>query len=1015
MIYSETSKRMLKYQKAKAKLIEYNIATDNYPLFPLNSSELSYPTIYALSKYAEAVIDDNDADLSEFAQMLTVVSQYFDAAFNTKDRTVHDLDFLLSAAVAYFLSDDFGSAKVMCAESLRLQRNDNLSPQLLLQEVLQFLLLNHSIIPSEDGSMYDNILQSILDYYINGTCDDQLFTQLASYQKSIYATDNYLQIYYVDLLYAVVKRAMAKSSWKLLPEYSNMEISTWKSYLSSSGSIKMLWPSQQLIGRMGILQGKSAIVQLPTGVGKTKSIELIIRSAYLSDRSRISIIIAPLRALCNEIATDMQLAFEGFEINQFSDILEEDFTLDFDSLLPKILICTPEKLSYIIHHQPDFLNLLDLFIFDEGHMFDDGSRGAAYELLISSIKDSLTCNQQIVLLSAVLSNSQEIKNWLLGEDGILASDPQIRTTPKSIGFASAAKDIHFYSDNPSAEDYFVPRCIELIELEKRKGERVIRKFPDLSKSIDIAIYYGTRLCHNGGVAIFVPKAKSVRAAIKRVNEVASRRYDFSPVLAMSDASELERLAYLIEKHYGADHEYVHVCKLGIMPHYASLPNGIRISVEHAFRHKAISFVVCTSTLAQGVNIPIKYLLMTSFMVTNKSMQIRSFQNLMGRTARSGMYTEGSVLITDPTIYDNKGTYKGGGIYRWHHHVKMFDSSNSEPCKSSILMMVQKYSFGYKDKMSFSGASVVNYLLDHYQDPNAFSTLQQRLVNAIPPNASPTTSSDITSTLVTLETVMRSIENHLCYVFADSSDGDKNEIARELCTKTLAYALADETEREQLLSIWDKLATKVSALSTQQISNFSKAMTGIELGNAIESWINQNQITNILYTEEQLVDLIISFFLDSRSGGKKYDDFMTICKGWLSGKSFCEISNDTGRNSSDIETICSKQISYELSYLVGNIMDMLVISDDTPVNPYSTLNEIQRKLKYGVDSESAVSICEKVFNDRIIAMQIVQLIGSKDIGAELIIPIIQFRKEAILELLRPYPRYFTERINRICSN
>ena len=218
---------------------------------------------------------------------------------------------------------------------------------------------------------------------------------------------------------------------------------------------------------------------------------------------------------------------------------------------------------------------------------------------------------------------------------------------------------------------------------------------------------------------------------------------------MSDVSELERMAYLLEKHYGENHEYVHVCKLGIMPHYASLPNGIRISVEHAFRHKAISFVVCTSTLAQGVNIPIKYLLMTSFMVTNKSMQIRSFQNLMGRTARSGMYTEGSVLVTDPTIYDNKDTYKGGGVYRWRDHVKMFDPSNSEPCKSSILMMVQEYSFGYKEKLSFSGTRVINYLLDHYQEPDAFFVLQQRIINSIPPNAPPTTSSDITSTLTTL--------------------------------------------------------------------------------------------------------------------------------------------------------------------------------------------------------------------------------------------------------------------------
>ena len=233
------------------------------------------------------------------------------------------------------------------------------------------------------------------------------------------------------------------------------------------------------------------------------------------------------------------------------------------------------------------------------------------------------------------------------------------------------------------------------------------------------------------------------------------------------------------------------------------------------------------------------------------MQIRSFQNLMGRTARSGMYTEGSVLVTDPKIYDNKNTYKHGGVYRWQDHVKMFDPSNSEPCQSSILMLVQEYSFGYKDKLSFSGAQVVNYLLDHHQEPDAFSILQQHLIDAIPQNATPTTSSDITSTLITLETVMRTIENHLCYVFADDSEGNKNEIAKNLCTKTLAYALANETEKEQLLSIWDKIATKVSKLSTQQIANFSKAMTGVELGKAIESWLNLSQITSVLYTEEQI--------------------------------------------------------------------------------------------------------------------------------------------------------------------
>lgn len=126
-----------------------------------------------------------------------------------------------------------------------------------------------------------------------------------------------------------------------------------------------------------------------------------------------------------------------------------------------------------------------------------------------------------------------------------------------------------------------------------------------------------------------------------------------------------------------------------------MPNGLRLAVEHACRSKALRLVICTSTLAQGVNIPIKYLFMTIFMVARNSMQIRSFQNLMGRTARSGMYTEGSVIVTDPQLFDNKNNRKNGGNYKWKDCIKMFDSSAAEPCGSSILSLVQDIRIDYE--------------------------------------------------------------------------------------------------------------------------------------------------------------------------------------------------------------------------------------------------------------------------------------------------------------------------------
>ena len=135
-------------------------------------------------------------------------------------------------------------------------------------------------------------------------------------------------------------------------------------------------------------------------------------------------------------------------------------------------------------------------------MFDDGRRGTAYELLISEIRKHINTEKQIVLLSAVLSNAEQIKQWLFNENGTLASDPAIKTTPKSIGFSSQTRDIHYYSEDPEREDFYVPRSIEVNLLKKLGKERKKRYFPNLTDPKDIAIYYANKLCKNGGAAIF---------------------------------------------------------------------------------------------------------------------------------------------------------------------------------------------------------------------------------------------------------------------------------------------------------------------------------------------------------------------------------------------------------------------------------------------------------------------------------------------------------------------------------
>lgn len=1015
MIFSNTSNYMLKYQKAKAKLVEYDIPQKDYPKFPLNSNELSYPVVYILSRYAESVIENNVADMEEFSPHLVAASQYFDAAVGANDREEYDADFLLSGAAAYFLSDDFGSAKVLCSEFfVRINPEIN-EPQKITGNLLGYLLLNRDFHISVDTPNGEKVCHLLLVYYNTGEGVEEIRSLLSEYRKAIYENDAPMEIYYVDILCAIVMVALSKSSWILLPRYSELDQSLWSDYLKSPKAPRMLWPAQQLIGEKGVLRGQSAIVQLPTGVGKTKSIELVIRSSFASGRATTAIIVAPLRALCNEIANDMISAFgDEVLVNQFSDVLEEDFSLElFLSFKSKILICTPEKLSYIIHHQADFLDEIGLCIFDEGHMFDDGSRGAIYELLISEIRSHISGKEQIILLSAVLSNAEQIQKWLLGEAGVLASDSKIKATPKTIGFASQTRDIHYYSDDSAQEDFYVPRSIEVIALQKRPREKKQRYFPELTDAKDIAIYYANKLCKNGGAAIFANRTSTVLTAINRIIELRDRGCLLAEIKGNSDGKEMSRLAQLMSDYYGEQHPYTIACYLGVVPHYSNLPNGLRLAVEYAFRNKAVRLVVCTSTLAQGVNIPIKYLFMTSFMVARNSMQIRSFQNLMGRTARSGMYTEGSVIVTDPRLFDNKNNQKNGGNYKWNDCIKMFDDSAAEPCGSSILSLVQDIRIDYETRVI--GAKVAQHIIDHYNEPDCFEQYVNKLTTALHKVYPQKNASSIVESVMARKSIVEAIENHLCFVFSIDENADKQSIAADICKETLAYFMANDDEKALLEKIFNIITLKTNKIDYSQIKNYARTMIGIDSLLQIEKWIAENHLTQQKYTNEQLVEMIISFFQETHTLTKRTNCFADICQMWLDGCSFVGMHESTSLPIADLEDICSKSISYELSFFVGSIIDIIAISDEDIVNPLPNLLRLQRRLKYGVKTETAVSICEKIFNDRFLANLLADEIGHDAIETNSIVGVIQSHKDDILDILSAYPTYFSERVQWICKD
>ena len=72
------------------------------------------------------------------------------------------------------------------------------------------------------------------------------------------------------------------------------------------------------------------------------------------------------------------------------------------------------------------------------------------------------------------------------------------------------------------------------------------------------------------------------------------------------------------------------------------------------------FVICTSTLAQGVNFPLKYLIVTSTRQGGEQILVRDFHNLMGRAGRAGMHTEGSVISRRPLFMTSGCRFAASG-------------------------------------------------------------------------------------------------------------------------------------------------------------------------------------------------------------------------------------------------------------------------------------------------------------------------------------------------------------------
>ena len=379
--------------------------------------------------------------------------------------------------------------------------------------------------------------------------------------------------------------------------------------LSKEGITKLYPP--QAIALPAALDGENLILAIPTASGKSLVAYLSILKSVLSGGKALYIV--PLRALASEKFNDLkQFESLGLKVElSMGNLDSPDPKLnDFD-----IIIATSEKTDSLLRHRSFWLKNITVIVADEIHLINDSSRGPTLELILARFK-LLNPTAQIIALSATIQNSIELATWLNAK--------------------------HIQSDwRPVKlfEGVFYNNQIKFLD-------NSIRKIPKVTDEITSLVLDSIK--EGAQVLIFVNTRRSTEALARRLAKPIER------LLSTDDQKSLKTKATdFISSHTEVTtlaKEISSLISSGVAFHHAGLSDSQRKSIESNFKNGLIKCIIATPTLAAGINLPARRVIVrdvTRFDVElgiTAPIPILEIKQMMGRAGRPKYDTIGEAVL-----------------------------------------------------------------------------------------------------------------------------------------------------------------------------------------------------------------------------------------------------------------------------------------------------------------------------------------------------------------------------------
>src|ERR1035437_360452 len=401
---------------------------------------------------------------------------------------------------------------------------------------------------------------------------------------------------------------------------------------------------------------------MPTGAGKTALCETLLFYHLSAQPDTVAVLLVPYRSLASELRGSLVRRLNDMGISARcaygGTVPSGDEVRAFDDT--RALVATPETLSGILSANTSFAKRISLVICDEGHLLDAPSRGVGLELLLARMKVREAGVQRYVFMSAIVPNIEEINVWLGGvEDSVVRSDYRPAVAEFSVlrpvgQGASPPLDLEMHPHEQEPIRYRIERFLRREDFKWLNPKTARRNAYSFASVKTRAIAAARKALPMGAAVVFAANKRGNQGAIGLAEELLLQMEKDLPLpnpLRFADRDAINRTSEYLEGEYGANWVGTRALKVAAVLHHGDIPQETREVVERLLRDGSVALGICTNTLAEGVNLPIRTLVLYSVQRMGKqgareNLLTRDIKNLVGRAGRAGSTTKGLVICTN---------------------------------------------------------------------------------------------------------------------------------------------------------------------------------------------------------------------------------------------------------------------------------------------------------------------------------------------------------------------------------